>query len=155
MANDTEDHALPVEDLMDSNIDDLEDLPSFETPPVGFYGLDFTLEKKKINEKPAIGANFVIKEVLELKNKDAKMPELGAKFGMLFMMDNEWGQKAFTSFIRPVAAAKGLTKMRDIITACAEATTINATVKHRFGKDAAGKKDLDNPFANVENVQVA
>lgn len=146
-----EDKALPVDDLMDANIDDLEDLPSFETPPVGFYQLGMTLEKKKINDKRAVGANFVIREVLELKKKDAPVPEVGHKFGMLFMLENEWGQKAFTTFIRPIAKAKGLSKMSEVIAACAEETVIAATVKHRFAKD---DKDKENPFANVENIQV-
>jgi hypothetical protein len=47
-----------MDQLLGASLDDLDDLPSFETPPPGTYILSVTTEQKKVNDKEAIEARF-------------------------------------------------------------------------------------------------
>lgn len=142
---------VPIEDLMDASIDDLQDLPPFEVPPVGHYKLNLSLSRKSINDKPCIEAAFMVVETLELKNAEEKPAENGTKFSQLYTMDNEFGQGAFKLFMAPIVPALGLQgkKISEII-AAVQNVTIAATVKQR-----ADKKDKDKIYANVVNPEVA
>lgn len=149
--------AIPIEDLLDADLDQIADLPAFEVPPVGHYRLRVSLERKNVNDKPSIEAKLVVKEVLELADANAKKPEVGTKFSQLFMMDNEFGQGGFKEFVKPIVAGMNLpsTKVKDILTAV-QNVDIAATVKHREHKDDKGKpKEERRVFANLTNVTVA
>lgn len=149
--------AVPVENLMDSSLDNLADLPAFEVPPLGHYKLALTLENKVVNEHPAITANLVVQEVLELADANDKRPELGAKFSQLFMMDNEFGQGGFKEFIKPISAGlnMGSSTVRDILGRCAQPVMIAATVKHRVHKEDKSKPKAEQRiYANLTNVSM-
>lgn len=157
METPTPSKAIPVEDLMDSALDDIADLPAFEVPPVGHYKLRVSLEKKTVNDKPAITANLEVMEVFELKDANDAKPEVGAKFSQLFMMDNEFGQGGFKEFCKPIAAGLGLNrpKVSELISTI-QNIQIAATVKHRVHKDDKGKpKEEQRVYANLQNVTLA
>lgn len=141
---------VPIEDLMDASIDDLHDLPPFVVPPVGYYKLSVSLDRKLVNEHPSIEAQFVVQETLELKNPAEAQCEAGTKFSVLFTMDNEFGQGAFKLFISPIVAGLGLQgkKVAEVV-ANVKNVTITATIKQR--KD---KNDPDRIYANVQNPEV-
>lgn len=148
---------ISAEELMDAELDDIADLPAFETPPVGHYKLVVSLEKKTVNDKPSISANLVVREVLELSNPNDKSPEIGMKFSQLFMMDNEFGQGGFKEFARPIADAMNLTsrKIKDLLGSI-QNVQIAATVKHRVHKDDRNKpKEEQRIYANLQNVTLA
>jgi len=141
---------IPIEDLMDSSIDDLEELPPFIVPPVGYYKLAVSLSRKSVNDKPCIEAAFVVRETLELKNPSEAPCEAGTKFSQLFTMDNEWGQKGFKSFLKGLIDPLGLSgkKVSEVIEAV-QNVEVAATVKQR--KD---KNDPDKIYANVSDATV-
>jgi hypothetical protein len=145
-----EDKVIPIEDLMDASIDDLQDLPPFEIPPVGHYKLNLSLTNKVVNDKPCIEAGFVVIETLELKDPGAAPAEAGTKFSQLFTMDNEFGQGGFKLFIKPIIDGLGLQGKRvSEILAAVQNVAIAATVKHR-----QDKKDKTKIYANVVNPEV-
>ena len=149
-----ESKAIPVEDLMDANIDDLQDLPKFEVPPQGHYKLQVSLESKVVNEHPCIEASCVILDTLELANPEATKAEPGGKFSCLFMMDNEWGQGGFKGFVSPIATAVGAKTVCESVEKIKD-VQIAATLKHRIHKDDKKKpKDEQRIFAHLENVEV-
>lgn len=151
------DKIIPIEDLMDANLDDLQDMPAFEVPPKGHYKLNVSLESKTVNDKPSIEAKLVVGEVLELANPNDKKPEIGAKFSQLFMMDNEFGQGAFKEFVKPIAAGLGLQNPKiSQAFAAIQNVTIAATVKHRVHKeDTRLPVEEQRRYAQLTNVTVA
>lgn len=141
---------VPIEDLMDSSIDDLADMPAFEVPPKGHYKLSVSLERKTINDKPTVEAKCVVLETLELANQNDKPMENGGKFSQLFMMDNEFGQGSFKLFIQPIAAGLNLggQKMGAVV-AAVQNVQIACTVKHR-----PDKTDKDRIYALLVNPEL-
>lgn len=146
----SETKVVPIEDLMDSSIDDLADLPPFEVPPKGHYKLSVSLSRKTINDKPTIEASFTVLETLELASQNDKQVENGTKFSQLFMMDNEFGQGGFKLFIQPIAAGLNLggKKMSEVI-AAVQNVQLAGTIKHR--KD---KNDPEKIYASVNNPEL-
>lgn len=143
-------NVVPIEDLMDATIDDLKDLPPFILPPKGHYKLLLGLERKSINDRPAIIANFVVEETMELSNKADIAVEKGTKFNQVFFMDNEFGQGAFKLFMSPVSASMGWAgkKISELCNLC-QNVHIAATLKHK--KD---KEDAEKFYPNVVNPEV-
>lgn len=145
-----ESKAIPIENLMDSSLDDIADLPAFVVPPVGHYHLTLSLESKSINDKPAIQANWVVDQTVELKDKTAVATEVGTKFNSLFMMDNEFGQGAFKALLMPLKEGLGLGGLRiHEILSKVQNVKVKADLKHR--KD---KNDADKIYPNVQNVEL-
>ena len=78
-------------DILSGSIDDIDDLPGFETPPAGQYILTVNCEVKEVNDKQCVEASFVVEETVELKNKEDVQAVKGTKFSTLFMLENEFG----------------------------------------------------------------
>lgn len=151
----SESNIIPIEDLMDASIDDIKDLPPFEVPAVGHYKLQVSLERKVVNDKPTISANFVVLEVLELADPSGTPPTIGTKFNVLHMMDNEFGQGGFKAFIGPIVKGLGMSspKVSEVI-ATVQNVNIIGTLKHRFGKLPGGKPDPDKVYASISNAEL-
>lgn len=146
--------AIPVENLMDASIDDLNDLPAFTIPPQGHYKLTVSLERKTVNDKPTIEASCVVMETLELADKAQTPSENGTKFSQLFMMDNEWGQGGFKGFVTPIAQAMSIKQIGEAVDKIKN-IQIAATVKHRVHKEDRNKpKEDQRVYANLQNVEV-
>jgi hypothetical protein len=138
-----------IDDLFSKSIDDLADLPGFETPPPGSYILNVTCEVKKVNEKDAVEASFTVVETSELANDSDTPVPAGTKFSTLFMLDNEFGVGNLKKFLKPFADhydEKGIgaliEQLKDVTIAC--------LVKNR--KD---KNDPDKVYGSVSNIVVA
>jgi len=141
---------VSIDDLMDSSIDDLKDLPPFIVPPVGHYKLQVSLAKKVVNDNPCIEASFVLLETLELKNPAETPAEIGTKFSSLFQLNNEFGQGAFKALVTPIAAGLGLQGSKvSVLVEKIQNITIGASLKQR--KD---KNDADKVYAQVLNPEV-
>lgn len=151
MTTEAENKAIPIEDLMDASIDAIADLPAFVVPPIGFYKLGLSLERKAVNDKPCVQANFVVLETKELKNASDVPVEVGTKFNSLYMMDNQFGQGAFKALVAPLAGGLGLqgAKVSEVIQKV-QNVQITATLKHR--KD---KEDKERVYPNIQDPQLA
>lgn len=82
--------------LLDKELDDIADLPSFAVPYTGMYRLKIGMEVKPINNKPAAVAKFEVRELIELAEPD-KVPEnerakTGDKFDIPHILKDEQGK---------------------------------------------------------------
>lgn len=148
--------AVPIEDLMDTVIDDLKDLPGFEVPPKGHYKLMVSLEQKMVNDKPGIEAKCEVLETLELANPNDTQVENGTKFSQLFFMDNEWGQGGFKGFAIPIASGLGMVRPtnRQVLERV-QNVQISATIGHRYHKEDKQKPVAERrTYADLKNVTV-
>lgn len=142
-----------VDDLLNANLDDLADLPAFETPPPGAYVLGVTFDVKEVNGKNAIEASYSVKETVELEDKsgETKAVHADTKFSQLFMLDNKFGVGNLKLALAPYAQHFGVNNIGALIREnLKEEVLISATIKNR--KD---KNDPDRVYASVANVMVA
>jgi hypothetical protein len=138
-----------VEDLFSTSIDDLADLASFETPPPGSYILELTMDVKKINEKDAVEASFVVVETVELANAEDKPVVAGTKFSIAYMIGNEFGLGNLKKFLKPFSEHYGQGNIGALLNEL-KGVTISALIKNR--KD---KNDPDKVYASISNITVA
>jgi len=136
-----------VDDLFSSSLDDLADLPSFETPPAGSYILDVTTDVKEINDKQAVEASFVVVETVELKDPAANPVAVGTKFSTAFMLNNEFGVGKLKDFLKPFAAHFDNNSIGELVRDEIKDIRIACTVTNR--KD---KEDPDKIYGGVKNV---
>jgi hypothetical protein len=139
-----------VDALFSQDLDDLADLPSFETPAPGSYILNVTCEAKTINNKAAIEAAFEVVEVVELKDPADKIVPAGTKFSTAFFLYNEFGVGNLKKFLSPFAAHFGNTNIGNLIRDDMKNVTIACIVKNR--KD---KTDPEKVYASVDNISIA
>lgn len=137
--------------LLDKSIDDIEDLPGFEVPPVGTYSLKMNCSVKEVNQKAAIESNFEVMEALELNDPsllDSVKP--GTKFSTLSFIENDIAMGKFKEMVAPIAAATGEKNVGKLVSEVIKDLVVVATVKHRKNKE-----DPDKPYADVSNITVA
>lgn len=127
--------------LLDANLDDLADLPEFANFPAGVHRCTLSMEKKTINDKFAIEVKLTGIETVELSFPDTDKPiTVGQVSNATFFLDNEYGQGAFKKLVAPLAAALGVSSLRDIIDACA-GTEVEAVTAYRLGKAKPGETE--------------
>lgn len=139
-----------IDDLFNANLDDLADLPSFETPPPGSYILTVSADSKKINNKDAVEAAFEVVETVELKDSTSKAVPVGTKFSTAFFLDNEFAVGNLKKFLAPFSVHFGNQDIGRLIRDDIKNITIAAVVKNR--KD---KTDPEKVYADVVNITVA
>jgi len=145
------DNFTPLDEnaLFAADLDDLADLPSFETPPPGSYILNVTVGVKKINGKDAVEAAFEVVETAELADSDDKPVANGTKFSTAFFLDNEYGVGNMKKFIAPFGAHFGITNIGSLI---AEIKNVQVACNVKNRKD---KQDPTKVYASVDNINIA
>lgn len=136
--------------LFSASLDDIADLPSFETPPKGAYIGTVTTDVKEINKKPAIEASFVIVECVELKNAEDKAPIAGSKFSTAFMLGNSISEGKLKEFLAPFGAHFGTNNVGELVRDRIKEVTVAFTMKHRKDKD-----DAEKFYPDVQNITIA
>lgn len=142
-----------VDDLLSANLDDLADLPAFETPPAGAYLLGVRYDVKKVNNKDAVEASYRVEETVELEDKSGETAAVAkdTKFSQLFMLDNKFGIGNLKKSLAPYAAHFGTNNIGKLIREnLNEEVLISGTIKVREDKN-----DPDKKYASVQNVTVA
>lgn len=85
-----------LDDLLDSTLDKLADMPEFKPFPAGAHKLTIYWTPKKIGEHPAVELKLTAIETIELADATKDTPlEKGAETSVAFMLDNELGQGKF------------------------------------------------------------
>lgn len=100
--------ALNLDQLLDTSISDLADLPEFKQPPAGAHRCYFNLSAKKVSGEPALVMNFKVIETLELEVETDKPLEAGDEFDIISTMTNEYGQGLVKSVAAKACAAQGV-----------------------------------------------
>lgn len=145
-----------IDQLFGTSLDDLADLPSFETPAPGSYILSVTLDVKKINGKDVVEAAYVVIEGVEAATSgvgvDASraLAVPGSKFSQIFMLDNEYGIGNLKKFLAPFAEHFGTQSIQQLVRDDVRDVQIAALVKNR--KD---KTDAERFYADVMNITIA
>lgn len=139
-----------IDSLFSASLDDIADLPSFETPPKGAYILTVSTDVKEINKKPAVEASYTVVETVELENADEKPAVAGTKFSSAFILGNAVSEGKLKQFLAPFAAHFGTNNVGELIRDHIKDVTISAVMKHRVDKD-----DREKIYPDVRNVTVA
>ena len=130
-----------LDTLLDSTLDDLEDLPEFKPFSAGTHRCLASFETKEINGKSAVELSLEMVESLELADPQDSMPKQGDKSNTMFMLDNEFGRGALKKAAIPFGEALGVSTIRDIIeqTKSIECVVVTSL---RTDKNDASKKYL-------------
>lgn len=138
-----------IDDLLDTTLDDLEDLPEFKPFPPGAHKVLATFVQEKINDSDAIKLDLKIMETIELVNPDEdEPPKEGDESGTIFLLDNEYGRGNLKRLSAPFKDAMGLTTIRSVIE---EVKNIECIVITGIRKD---KNDPDKKYLDVKEISV-
>lgn len=89
------------------NIDSIEDMPGFDTPPSGTYACALSTMIKEINSKPVLSFAFTLQDTLALGTQNTEAPHLpGQKFDTLFNLDAK-GLPWAKPYLQTLRAATG------------------------------------------------
>ena len=140
-----------LDNLLDSTLDDLEDLPSFQPFPVGAHKVLASFGMKDINGKSAVTLDFVLIETLELSDAsvaEEDFPKAGDTANTMFMLDNEYGRGNLKKCAMPFGAALELSSIRDIVEGVKD---VECILLSGLRKD---KNDPDKFYLDVKEIQV-
>lgn len=104
-----------LDNLLDTKLDDLADLPSFAPFIRGAHQVKATFELKDINGKSAVELNFELIETLEASDPQDKKGTAGDKANTMFMLGNEYGVANLKKCAKPFQEALQLETIRDVI----------------------------------------
>lgn len=137
-----------LDNLLDSTLDDLEDLPSFAPFSAGAHKVLATFGTKEINGKSAVTLDFKMIESLELANPQDTMPKEGDSAGTMFMLDNEFGRGNLKKAAAPFAEMVGSSGLRAIVEGVQD---VECVVITSLRKD---KNDPDKKYLQIKEIQV-
>ncbi len=123
-----------INNLLDSSLDDLADLPEFGTYPAGAHKVIIDWEQKEVNKHPSLELKFKLVETLELSNPNDEPLTPGAEGSVLFMLDNEFGQGKLKNFLKPLGQSLGVSKLSEIVEQSA-GMEVTIVTKVRQNKD--------------------
>lgn len=106
---------INIDELLDTKLDDLDDLPEFKNFPPGAHQVKATFSQKEINKKPAIDLKLELIATQELADPQDVMPKEGDTSGTMFMLDNEYGVGNLKKCAAPFQEALQLETIRDVI----------------------------------------
>jgi len=140
-----------LNNLLDTTLDDLDDLPSYTPYPVGAHKVLATFSEKEINGKAAIELEFKLIETLELADASVSpeaYPKAGDTSSTMFMLSNEYGRGNLKKCALPFGAALQLSTIRDIIDSVKEVECIILTGLR------VDKNDTSKVYLQVKEIQV-
>lgn len=137
-----------LDSLLDTTLDDIDDLPSFEPFPAGAHKVLASFEQKEINNHPAIELSLKMIETIELADPTAATPKPGDTANTMFLLDNEFGLGNFKKCAMPFGEAMQFSTMREIVEGVKE---VECVVMTSVRKD---KNDPDKKYLNVKEIAV-
>lgn len=123
----------------DFDLNDIEDLPAFVTPPNGVYSVDLPegIDTLEINDANYYKAEMVISNVDEVTGKldeGETLPKIGDKITVIFKRDNEYGMGNFKLFMRPFVEKFGTTKIGELREA-SKGCSLMIVTKRKWNKE--------------------
>ena len=145
----TEQSMNDINAAQDMQLDDIEDLPGFDTPPSGEYVCSVSLAAKTLKDKDYISFDFKLIEVKQLGDQETERTSVvGQQFGVLFRY-NEQG----LSYMKPyLKQFKEALKTSGSIAEIVEATKdVNVLVmfKYKTSKGKVGTENAGKEYANL------
>ena len=140
---------MNIDDLLDSTLDDLEDLPEFKPFPAGVHRAMISLDFKEVNGKQVIELEMKALETMELSDPAKAEPlKEGDTTSIIFMLDNEFGRGNLKKIATPIATALGTGSIRETVEGCKDVEAVLVTALR------ADKNDKDKFYTNVKELQV-
>lgn len=137
-----------IDNLLDSTLDDLEDLPTFSPFSPGVHRVLATLDMKDINGKQVVELALKGLETLELATStDAPIAE-GDSSSTIFMLDNEFGRGNLKKVCTPLGVAMGTGVIREVIE---QTTDVECLIVTSLRPD---KNDKDRFYLNIKELNV-
>lgn len=141
-----------ISSLLDSNLDDLADLPEFLIPPSGAYTARvISAGEKKVGTHPAVEFKFSLLSTVELTNEADTPVADGTETSIIFMLDNEYGVGGLKAFLLPIQQATGVKTVREAMVACVNMDILLVTTV-RSGKK--GSENEDKRYLGIHKVEV-
>lgn len=138
-----------LDDLLDMELDDLQDLPTFDPFPEGAHRILLTLEAKEVNKKPAIELTMKIVETLELANPtEDEAPEVGAETNILYFLDNEFGQGNLKLITPILGKVFGTRNIREIVEQTTDLECLVLTTQRK-------NKETGQVYTQLKELKVA
>lgn len=146
-------------DLLDKNIDDIADLPSFKVPDTGIYKLLLGIETKSVNDKPCVIAKLTVKELVELADSSVDEKDRakdGDKFDVMYMLKDKDGNNQEVSWgllkqlAEPFEAHFGTKNLKEIMkNLSTDPVAITAKIKK-----VARKSDKEVFDARISDITI-
>lgn len=146
-------------DLLDKDIDDIADLPSFKCPDTGVYNLKISMEVKEINKKAAVIAKLEVVEIKELADDSIPQEErakAGDKFDIAHILkddegkDSEIGWGRLKELCKPFEEVAGSKNLKAVVKYLeANPTAITATIKKVERKKKEDKGVFDARISDI------
>lgn len=129
-------------------VNDLEDLPSFDPYPNGAHLVTIEFERKIVNDKPAVILHTTIIETQQLDDETVTPPKAGDTYDFMFGISNEYGEGSLKNILAPLAEQTGITNNGQLLDHCKGMQALIAT-KQRMDK----KNDVMR--CNLTAIQLA
>ena len=136
-----------LNDLLDMQLDDLEDLPSFKAFPPGAHRVFATLEAKEVAGKKAVELSITCIESVQVAD-GFEAPKEKDKASSLYFLDNEFGRGKFKEVARAFAGFANTTNLGEIVEAVTDVECVVITSHQKNTADPA------NPYMNVKEIEV-
>jgi len=138
--------------LLEGTLEDLADAPSFEPFKPGAHlitiqsweGLD---GKLKISNHPAIKINLRLDETKELNDPNDTAQAPGSETGIVFMMDNEYGQGSLKKILAALSSHFGSKTNGETFEASTGAQCLAIT-------DLQSNKEKTKFYTNIKEISV-
>lgn len=147
-----------LDTLLDQDLSEIADLPTFEIPPKGFYRLLVSkVEEKTVDlsggkgKAPVIQFDYQVVEPLELEDEsERELVKVGQNFSesYFFHNDPEKTKQAIKTTFKAVGESLGCKTLKELVEKL-QGCEIAATVNHR--KD---KNDSEKIYAQIRNAQI-
>ena len=137
-----------LDNILDGTLDDIADLPEFKNFPPGTHRVTASFSADTIKGKPCIKLDFKYIEALELANPEDEAPKAGDGCGLMFTMNNQFGQGAFKKAAAPFAQALNFSTTREIVEGVQD---VECAITTKLRKD---NNDPDKVYLNLVELAV-
>ena len=139
--------SMDIDDILDMELDDLEDMPSFSPYPVGVHLCKVSMEIKEVNDKPCVEVSLKAIETKELANSSDEPLKEGDETNVLCMLDNEFGRGSLKAIAAAFKEYVGSGNTRAIIEGVTDVECLVAT-KIRVNKKT------DTAYTDIKEIRV-
>jgi len=141
---------LDLDSLLDTQLDDIEDLPSFKPFAPGLHNVMASFELTDVNGKSAVELQFTYVSTIELADPEDEPPKEGDTCNTMFILSNKYGLGNFKKCASPFKEALGLSTLRDVIENAKSVECVLLNGKHR-----SDKEDPDKKYLNVKEIVIS
>jgi hypothetical protein len=142
------DTTVDMDQLLDLELGDLEDLPTFAPFSKGAHRVILKMTTKEVNNNPCIEVALKLIETEELQEGQDVM-ESGHETNVLYQLNNPFGQGNFKELAGNFTEMVGSGKLGAIIDACSNGVECLVVTDQR-----SDKNDKTKVYTSIENCHV-